>query len=92
MYTPNYDQLTLNTIQEKVSHLKDSLLNSLPSLPSLLRDIHTQLKNNPDVVTLISDAEISIILSSLETVSQNKILTSTPKKGKKKQEIDLSDI
>ena len=64
--------------------LQEALLTSNPSMPNLLREIHTQLKKDPDVVTLLSEEEISQVvrgLSHLTAVKFAESVTSTSKKA-----------
>ena len=52
-------------LQEKVLKLKESLLAKHPSMPMLLREIHTTLRQYPENVTLASEEEIQIIVEGL---------------------------
>lgn len=52
-------------LSEKVGTLKDAILSRHPTLPTLLREIHTTLMKYPEQVTLLSEQEISVIVSGL---------------------------
>lgn len=71
-------------VQEKVEQLKNSLLSAHPQMPILLRTIHTQLKKDPEIVTLLSEEEIGIILSGLKKQTQTEISVTISKAGKGK--------
>ena len=71
-------------IQEKLARLEEQLLAATPEMPTLLRDIHTSLKKDPDVVTLLSDEECSILVRGLLKQTQTTITTSVLKAPRKK--------
>jgi len=71
-------------IQEKLARLEESLNNSTPGIATLLRDIHTSLKKDPDVVTLLSEEECSILVRGLKKQTSTEIATSALKAPKKK--------
>lgn len=66
-------------IQEKILALQNSLLEANPMMPSLLQEIHRNLKNDPAVVTLLTEDEIAIIVSGLSKQTQTQILTTLAK-------------
>lgn len=53
-------------IKEKVLSLQTALLSSHPTIPTLLRDIHTHLRTDPEIVTLMTEDEINIIVQGLQ--------------------------
>lgn len=53
-------------LQSKVSLLQEALLHKHPTMPTLLREIHTALKKQPENVTLLSEDEIKVIVNGLE--------------------------
>lgn len=53
-------------IQSKILALQDQLLSTNPQMPTLLRTIHSQLKNDPAIVTLLTEDECNIIVQGLE--------------------------
>lgn len=65
--------------QEKVAALQAAILSSHPSLPVLLRTIHTQLRKDPEIVTLLSEDEIGIIVNGLKRQTQVELVTTTVK-------------
>ena len=50
-------QLNL-ALKLKLAELQEALLNAHPNMPSLLATIHSQLKKDPEQVTLLSEEEI----------------------------------
>lgn len=71
-------------IKEKIADLQNKLLESHPLIPSLLRTIHTQLKADPEVVTLLDESEINGIVSGLQFTTNIKLVESATPKTKKK--------
>ena len=52
-------------LSEKVASLSEAILAKHPTMPTLLREIHTTLSKYPEQVTLLTESEISIIVSGL---------------------------
>lgn len=74
-------QLNLE-IQTKLASLQEALLESHPTMPTLLRDIHTTLKSQPEQVTLMTEDEIHIIIQGLEKQTNTHLAASVTKKSK----------
>lgn len=55
----------LEQLSEKVSALSEAILGRHPTMPTLLREIHTTLRSYPEQVTLLSESEIQVIVSGL---------------------------
>jgi hypothetical protein len=53
-------------LKEKVAELSGLLLSKHPKMPVLLREIHTTLRAQPENITLLSEEEISVIVSGLK--------------------------
>ena len=66
-------------IQEKIQSLSDSISLAHPQMPSLLREIRTTLKNDPALVTLLSEDEIQIIVLGLGKQTDTMIATAISK-------------
>lgn len=81
-------------VKEQIALLQERLLTHHPEMPILLRKIHTVLKQDPEVVTLLEDEEIGIIVSGLSVQTQTTIATSvaTKKTGKSLKSIGVSDL
>lgn len=71
-------------IQEKLARLEAALQASAPGIATLLRDIHSTLKKDPDVVTLLTEEECAILVQGLKKQTSTEIATSALKSGKKK--------
>ena len=52
-------------LSEKVASLSTAILEKHPTMPTLLREIHTTLSKYPEQVTLLTEEEISVIVSEL---------------------------
>lgn len=57
-------------VREKLIELEAAINAHTPNLPSLLRTIHGQLKKDPEIVTLLSEEECSILVSGLKEHTQ----------------------
>ena len=71
-------------IQDKIAEMKEVLETSAPGLPTLLRTIHTQLKKDPDLVTLLSEEDCSTIVRGLKEHTKIEIATSAAKSKPRK--------
>ena len=72
------------TVQEKLARLEESLLAATPGMPTLLREIHTILKKDPDVVTLLTEEECAILVRGLKKQTATEIATAAIKAPRKK--------
>lgn len=81
-------------ISFKISELYDAVQKTLPNMPVLLRDIHTNLKADPELVTLLDPDEIAVIVSGLSKQTQTTITTAivSGTKGKSLKKISVDDI
>jgi len=66
-------------LREKVLSLSTMILEKHPKMPTLLREIHTTIRQYPEQVTLLSEEEIGIIVSGL-TVQTNATFASAATK------------
>ena len=71
-------------VREKLAALEQALLSGTPNMPTLLRDIHRTLKEDPDIVTILTDQECSVIVRGLKKQTSTEIATSAVKKAPKK--------
>jgi hypothetical protein len=62
-------------IKEKLAALEEALLAATPDMPELLKQIHRHLKADPDVVTLLTEQECSIIVMGLKKQTATEIAT-----------------
>lgn len=70
------------SIQSKLQDLSAQLLQSHPNIPILLRDIHSQLKQNPEVVTLMTEDEVAIVVQGLSVQTRTHLSGSVMKSAK----------
>lgn len=67
-------------LKEKVATLQSQLLTAHPQMPILLRTIHTQLAQDPELVTVLTEEEIGIIVRGLGIQMKTEITTTPVKK------------
>lgn len=70
-------------VREKLAQLEEALLAGTPNMPTLLRDIHTNLKADPDVITILSPEEVSILVNGLKKQTNTEIAIKAIKKKTK---------
>lgn len=66
-------------IKANIAQLKDQLLTAHPQMPTLLREIHRQLKEDPATVTLLEEEEIATVVRGLEIQTNTFIASSMTK-------------
>ena len=66
-------------IKEKLAALQDAILAAHPTMPTLLREIHTQLRADKSIVTLMSPEEISIVVNGLKRQTNTELIVATMK-------------
>jgi hypothetical protein len=64
-------------IQANILNLQNALFAAHPTMPQLLRQIHTQLKADPDVVTLLGEKEIAIIIEGLKRQTATELVVNS---------------
>ena len=69
-------------LQAKIAELSDALLTAHPMLPVLLRTIHTQLRKDPELVTLLADEDIGVIVSGLMRQTNTELVIGKEKATK----------
>lgn len=81
-------------ISIKIAELESALLSADPMMPHLLRDIHQNLKQDPDNVTILTPEQVAVIVSGLSQQTQTIITTSilSGSKGKPLKKISVDDI
>jgi hypothetical protein len=70
-------------LKEKVASLEAALLSAHPTMPTLLKEIHTTLRAQPENVTLMSEEEISVIVRGLQKQTGTYLAESVSKSAKK---------
>lgn len=69
-------------LQTQILELQNAILSRHPSMPTLLRQVHTALRKQPENVILLSEEDIGIIVNGLEAQT-NTFLAETVTKGAK---------
>ena len=70
-------------ITEKILSLQNALLSHHPQIPTLLRDIHTTLRKDPDLVTALEDEQIATVVAALKKQTNTEIVTTASKSSTK---------
>lgn len=80
-------------IREKLFLLEQQLNEKLPGITTALRDIHTKLKKDPEVVTLLSEEDIGILIRGLKKQVATELVTTSLKKAPKQvKKVSLDDL
>ncbi len=69
------------TLAQSLAELESLLKEKHPRMPTLLAEIHSTLRKQPENVVLLSEEEISVIISGLEIQTNVKLATTTSKKA-----------
>ena len=84
-------------VKEKLAALESALVSEYPLIPSLLREILTKLKNDPDNVTVLTADECAVLVRGLShqtkteiSVKAAKAVSKTSRKAASK--ITLDDL
>lgn len=67
-------------LKEKVATLQEQLTKQNPLIGGLLRNIHTQLRSDGELVTVLSEEEIGTIVRGLSMETRTQIATTAVKK------------
>jgi hypothetical protein len=70
-------------IKIKIAELQAAILQSHPTMPTLLQAIHRILKSDPENVTLMSEEDIGILVSGLKKQTMTEITTAVLKTNSK---------
>lgn len=81
-------------VKEKLAEVEVCLTDRTPGLAGLLRTIHTQLKKDPEIVTLLSEEDCAILVNGLKEYTKTEISTRAVKKkgGKSLKQMTLADL
>lgn len=82
--TPN-EQLS-----EKIAELDARLKSMNPNMAMLLKEIHTNIRNDPALATTCSEDEIAIVVAGLKRHTNIEIATAVSSKGKGKSIKNIS--
>lgn len=67
-------------LQMKIASLQEAIHTAHPTMPILLKEIHTILKNDPTNVTCLSGEDISTIVNGLKLQTKTELASATMKK------------
>lgn len=67
------------SVKMKVAELQNAILNAVPQMPTILSDIHKQLKAYPECVTALDEEEIAIIVNGLQKFARIDLAAQTAK-------------
>lgn len=69
-------------LKAKITEMNTLLLADHPQMPVLLRDIHNQIRRDPELVTIITEEEIGMIVNGLKKQTKTELVTQTVKASK----------
>lgn len=72
-------------IKMQLAELEQALNEKLPGFKTILRDIHTKLRQDPAIVTLLTDEEIGGIIAGLKHHAQVDVIAPKAAKTAKKE-------
>ena len=79
-------------IKEQILTLSDALDKRLPNMPQLLRTIHTHLKQDPELVTILAPDDVRIVIMGLERLKNTTLATAAAAKPKAASKINMDDL
>lgn len=80
-------------IKEKILAMEQALLQNHPRMPVLLKEIHTHLKADPEIVTLLDEEDIVKIVNGLIKQTQTEVAGIIMKDKKKSlKNIGIGDL
>lgn len=85
-------QFNLAETQQAIMELSKALLTANPEMPILLRKIHTKLKADPALVTLLNEDEIAQVITGLKEVTNVSLLSPAKAKAAAKPKTATSRI
>lgn len=71
-------------LKMQMAELESALEQDNPGMKTILKDIHSKLKNDPEIVTLMSDEDISVIIHALSRTTDTEIQTAKVKSTTRK--------
>lgn len=66
-------------LKQKVAELSQMILEKHPRMPTLLREIHTTVRQYPEQVTLLDESEIGVIVAGLQVQTNTSLAASVSK-------------
>jgi hypothetical protein len=81
--TDTSDNYQVLKIKERIAELQGAIDEQLPNFKTILKDIHTTLRADPHVVTILEPEEIAVIVGGLEKHADLEIAGDVVKKATK---------
>jgi hypothetical protein len=66
----------------KMQELQEAIHHQHPKMPVLLMMIHKQLRNDPELVTTLSEEEIGVIVNGLKIQTKTELVGTVAKQAK----------
>lgn len=86
--------MSANIVKDKLQLLATQLAEQVPNIATTLRDIHQTIKKDPDVATILTEEEVSILVTGLKQQTKTEIATAAAKTKSKKplKSITVDDL
>lgn len=81
-------------LHEQILVLKDLLLKQHPQMPTLLQQLHHNIKKDEDLAMILSEEELGVIVEGLKAHANIQIATNVMKKtgSRSMKDISLDDL
>ena len=76
----------------KLAELEQQLNEQVPGFATTLRDIHREMATDPNVVTILSDEEISIIVQGLARHMDTTVVVAKKSSSKRTQPLTIDEL
>ncbi len=76
----------------KLNDLREAIHTQHPRMPTLLKEIHTQLRKDPEIVTLLNEEGIGIVVLGLQKQTKTELISTAVKAtAAKSKKVALTD-
>lgn len=75
-------EIDILEVKNKILEMNTALLTANPMMAVLLRQIHQQIRKDPELITIISEEEIGMIVNGLKAQTNTVIATTAVKTSK----------
>lgn len=86
------ENTALIEIKQKLFDIENELKEENPNISSLLRYIHTALRKDPEIVTLLNETEITAIVTTLKLQAGEMLAVKATKSRAPKKTLTLDDL
>ena len=83
---------TTEAIKMQIAELQNLILSAHPRMETLLKEIHSLLKADPDNVTLLTEEDIGVLVSGLKKQTQTEITAKAMTKKVSLKNTSLLDL